>query len=158
MLIPISQVKFDEYRDLYTVPLDEVIPRVSTHEQNDDADMAAVYKRRRREDKEKAARDAAQADEENADREGSNGVIDTRIQTNYGQGQGLKSGNLFGVAGIRTLDGDEGAWERHTRGIGSRLMSKMGHVPGQPLGTGRTADGSRAYTADFFQQCRTTKQ
>ena len=56
------QVKFDEYRELYTVPLDEVIPRVSTHEQTDDDDMAAVYKRRRREDKEKAARDAARVD------------------------------------------------------------------------------------------------
>ena len=68
------QVKFDEYQELYTVPLKEVIPRVSTHEQNDDADIAAVYKRRRREDKERAARDAAHAGEDEGDEESSNGV------------------------------------------------------------------------------------
>jgi hypothetical protein len=46
------------------------------------------------------------------------------------------------VTGVRTLDGEEGAWEQHTRGIGSRLMSKMGHVPGQPLGASARAGAS----------------
>ena len=46
------------------------------------------------------------------------------------------------MTGVRTLDGEEGAWEQHTRGIGSRLMSKMGHVPGQPLGASARAGAS----------------
>ena len=84
------QVKFDEYRELYTVPLDEVIPRVSTHEQNDDDDMAAVYKRRRREDKEKAARDAALADTDEDDEESSKGPSTGRLH--WSVARALKSG------------------------------------------------------------------
>ena len=51
------------------------------------------------------------------------------------------------LAGVRTLGGEEGAWEQHTRGIGSRLMSKMGHIPGQPLGISKraTAAGNGAF-------------
>lgn len=67
-------MKFDEYRELYTVPLNHVIPRMSTHEQNDESDMVAVYKRRRREDKMKAAQDAARANEEEDDQESSKGL------------------------------------------------------------------------------------
>ena len=79
-----AQVKFDEYRELYTVPLNDVIPRVSTHDRNDDSDMAAVYKRRRREDKEKAARDAAEADEEEDDQESSKGVTTAHLSCGAG--------------------------------------------------------------------------
>lgn len=74
-----AQVKFDEYRELYTVPLNDVIPRMSTHEENDESDIAAVYKRRRREDKEQAAQDAAQADEEEDNQESSKGVVTAHL-------------------------------------------------------------------------------
>ena len=40
-----------------------------------------------------------------------------------------------GDEAARTLAaGAEAQWEQHTRGIGSRLLAKMGHVPGQALG------------------------
>ena len=74
-------MKFDEYHELYTVPLDEVLPRVSTHEQIDDTDIATVYKRRRREDKDKARRDAMRENEEDSHKEVSNGVISRRLNS-----------------------------------------------------------------------------
>ncbi|XP_072933204.1 septin-interacting protein 1 [Epargyreus clarus] len=41
------------------------------------------------------------------------------------QGQGLRS---------QTLGGNVGAWERHTKGIGAKLLLQMGYQPGKGLG------------------------
>ncbi|XP_048361792.1 tuftelin-interacting protein 11-like [Sphaerodactylus townsendi] len=46
-----------------------------------------------------------------------------------------RSQQRFAGAGPESWGG-LGGWERHTRGIGQRLLRKMGHVPGRGLGKG----------------------
>ena len=85
----------------------QVIPRISTHEPQEE-DISAVYKRRRREDKEEAARRAQQRG----------------VKAN-GRDEEDEDGEDGGTGTVRTLDGEE-VWTPCMRATTARNGSESG--------------------------------
>lgn len=66
------------------------------------------------------------------------------------QGGNFKPSQKGFMGGSKSF-GDFGSWERHTKGIGQKLLQKMGYVPGR--GLGKNAQG-RAGSPSFPQAHR----
>lgn len=57
----------------------------------------------------------------------------------FSQGGNFKPSQKGFVGGTKSFM-DFGSWERHTKGIGQKLLQKMGYVPGR--GLGKNAQGT----------------